>query len=142
MRGAEGLITKKFPQFWIMNFSILSNQFLIFIIVGFLTALIDILSVLILENLNINYRICIVFGFLLSVLVNFYLHSMVTFGVKCSHHIFTKFIIVVIINLILTFILVEILIFLEVKLIISKIICLPIIAINGFLLSKYWIFKK
>lgn len=124
-----------------MIFKSIHRQFFIFILVGIITSLIDLLVIFILDFFGFNYRACIFFGYLFAISINYYLHSKITFIKKRSPHIFLRFLIVIFANVLLTYFFVEIFVYFDLDYKIAKVISLPLIAANGFFLSKYWIYK-
>lgn len=119
-----------------------SRQFFTYILVGILCAVIDIGLMQLLIQFGVNYLAAATFGFIAGLITNFLLHSSVTFGVRHSYAAFTRYIAVVLFNYLLTLLAIEISIrWLETPLP-GKILSLPAVAMSGFILSKYWIYKE
>jgi|688.fasta_scaffold893921_2 putative flippase GtrA len=124
-----------------MIFNSIHRQFFIFILVGGITSLIDLLVIFLLEFLGFNYIICIFFGYFFSLFINYFLHSKITFKKKQSPHIFLRFLIVIFVNVLLIYFFVEFFVYFGLDYKIAKVISLPFIAANGFFLSKYWTYR-
>lgn len=118
-------------------------QFFVFIVSGCLTSIVDCtvvyLSLLLTENVNFAISL----GFACGFVVNFILHTKFTFKQKFSVSSGWKLIVVVAINYILTLLLCRALMeLLSLGVLFAKIMTLPAIAVIGFLLSRYWVFKS
>ncbi len=80
-------------------------------------------------------------GFATGLAINFLLHSRLTFSTSYSHGALARYMLVVIANYTITLSAVALSqIFLDMP-IIGKILSLPLVAINGYFLSKHWIYK-
>ncbi len=119
----------------------ISQQFFIFLVVGVLSALIDLTAMQSLIFFGCHYLLSTSVGFLLGLIVNYMLHANLTFKAPSSNLTIFKFGCVVVINYIITMIFVYAALHIFKSALLGKIASLPFIAINGFLLSKYWIFK-
>lgn len=122
----------------------MKTQFLKFIIVGGLCAGVDLSVLYFLILIGFSDLLSITLGFIAGLLVNYYMHARFTFEVqKLYISSGVKFIIVVGINYAITifsiFLLTSTLAF---TVILAKVVSLPVIAINGYLLSKYWVFSN
>ncbi|WP_061532333.1 GtrA family protein [Collimonas arenae] len=120
----------------------INRQFAIFVMGGVISALIDIGSMQILIVLGADKILATSIGFFSGLLFNYIFHARMTFKSKSSILVLCRFLIVVSANYLITIILVycSYSIFHQ-NALLGKIVSLPIVAINGFLLSKYWVFK-
>ncbi|MEO6292395.1 MAG: GtrA family protein [Burkholderiaceae bacterium] len=122
--------------------TLLSRQFLIFILGGFISAVVDVCVMLWLISLNISPFIAATVGFSCGLLFNYSYHAIFTFKSNSSSIILMRFMMVVAVNYLVTLIFVYISYsFLDIGSLPGKLLSLPIVAINGYLLSKHWVFK-
>ncbi|MCX8506577.1 MAG: GtrA family protein [Alphaproteobacteria bacterium] len=128
-----------------MNISLISGrlrQFRVYVAVGIVTALVDVGVMQGLIFAEIPPLWASSFGFFIGFLVNFLLHSRVTFA---SHHnlwVMGKFSLVVLLNYLLTQLFVKISLDGFDMALVGKIASLPVVAVNGFFLCKYWVFAR
>ena len=121
---------------------IINRQFIIFLTGGLMSALIDIFIMQILIGYQVNKLISTSIGFCCGLLFNYAFHANMTFKSRSSFVILFRFFLVVAINYLITILLVYFTYsFFQQNALIGKIISLPIVAINGFFLSKHWVFK-
>lgn len=121
--------------------TLLTPQFIIFVAGGVLCALIDIgIMQFLLANHYAPFAAAST-GFLAGLLVNYAFHAKVTFKNVATPATFLRFICVVGINYLITIALVTLGVAWWQSALAGKIVSLPVVAINGFFLSKYWIFK-
>lgn len=124
-----------------MNNVFFSKVFLIYISVGLTCAAVDIGLMQALLLINVNYLIAATFGFTVGLIVNFLLHTRITFKARYSHWALMRYMVVVLLNYLLT--LLTVFVFqasLNMPLL-GKVISLPLVAINGFFLIKHWVYK-
>lgn len=121
---------------------ILSQQFLIYVAIGLTCAGIDIGLMRIFISQDINYLIAATFGFIAGLILNFSLHTWITFSARYSHRALLRYIVVVFFNYVLTLLFISLFQKLFGMPILGKIFSLPLVAVNGFLLIKYWVHKK
>ncbi len=119
----------------------ISRRFLKFIVVGVFCALIDIGLMRLFIWLNLHYLLAASLGFFVGLVANFLMHTHVTFGAKYSHGTLARFISVVLINYFLTMLMVYLSQVVLNMPILGKLISLPLVAGNGFILSKNWVYK-
>ena len=81
-------------------------------------------------------------GFFSGLIVNFTFHVKLTFKSITSFLILVRFSLVVMVNYFITVAFVMLSFSMLESVLVGKIASLPIVAINGFLLSKYWVFKN
>ena len=91
--------------------------------------------------MGVYYLAAATLGFAAGVVVNFFLHTHITFSKKYSHSALMRFMSVVLINYLLTMLIVSLFQMSLNMPILGKIISLPLVAINGFLLSKNWVYR-
>lgn len=117
------------------------QQFLIYITVGVVCALIDIGAMQGLIYLGYHYGLAASLGFALGLVVNYILHATLTFRAPSSMPTIIKFMVIVIGNYLVTMAF----IFGSQRflggVLVGKVASLPVIAVNGFLFSKYWVFR-
>ena len=119
----------------------ISGQFLIFVSGGVLCAVIDIGLMQLLIMFGTTPLVAATAGFVSGLLVNYLFHAKLTFSSSTSVTGLTKFLSVAGVNYLVTIGFVALSVALIDNALAGKIISLPFIAIYGFLLSKYWIFK-
>jgi putative flippase GtrA len=118
-----------------------SRQFGLFVFGGVLCALVDIgLMQLLLHN-GLHFASATTAGFLAGLLVNYAFHSRVTFDAAATPSSFARYLCVVGINYALTLGCVALAQSLAGMPLAGKLVSLPLVSINGYLLGKYWIFK-
>ncbi|KQQ87766.1 GtrA family protein [Massilia sp. Leaf139] len=116
-------------------------QFLVFIAGGGLSALVDIgLMQLLIVN-GVAPLAATTAGFAAGLCVNYAFHARVTFKNVTSLRTLSRFLCVVGLNYLLTLGLVAVSVALLQQALIGKLLSLPLVAVNGFFLSKHWIFK-
>jgi putative flippase GtrA len=120
-----------------------SKTFIIFCLVGVVSAVVDLSVLYILNNIFVEtVIISVTLAFLVGLAANYILHTNITFCSKASTTNATKFLCVVAFNYLLTLAVINFGVdSAGLGVIVSKIISLPIVAISGFILSKYWVYK-
>ncbi|HBZ05817.1 MAG TPA: hypothetical protein DEP03_05340 [Massilia sp.] len=116
-------------------------QFLIYVVGGLLSALVDIGLMQILIANQQNAFVATSAGFVAGLCVNYAYHAKVTFKNDLGVGSLARYLCVVGANYLLTLGLVGVSLALFDNALIGKIVSLPVVAANGFLLSKIWIFK-
>lgn len=129
-----------------MTFSALASrfwtrQFAIFITGGVLCALVDIGLMQTLQQVGVHAAAAASAGFGAGLLVNYAFHSRITFNAAATPANFTRYLCVVGLNYLLTIACVALAQAFLVDPLIGKLASLPLVAVNTYLLSKYWIFK-
>ena len=117
------------------------RQFLTFVAGGVLCAVIDVGLMQLLIAGGTDYRIATSAGFAAGLLVNYVYHAKVTFGAAATTFNFVRFMCVVALNYLLTIGCVHLAVVLGAGALAGKLVSLPLVAVNGFILSKYWTFK-
>ena len=120
---------------------LVSPQFATFIVGGVLCAAIDIGLMQLLIHNGIGSVAAASAGFGAGLLVNYLFHAKITFQRSTGGANFARYLCVVGINYLITIGLVALAAALFDWPLAGKLVSLPIVAVNGFLLSKYWIFK-
>jgi putative flippase GtrA len=119
-----------------------SRQFGTFIAGGLLCALVDIGVMQGLLRAGAHFTGATTAGFLAGLLVNYAFHSRVTFDDAASTSSFARYLCVVGLNYLLTMGCVSLAVSLAGMPLLGKIVSLPLVSISGYLLSKFWIFRK
>jgi putative flippase GtrA len=90
---------------------------------------------------GVYYLVATTLGFFVGLIANFLLHTHITFGANYSHGALARFASVVLINYCMTLLMVYLFQMMVNMPLLGKLISLPLVAINGFLLSKNWVYK-
>jgi putative flippase GtrA len=120
---------------------VLAPQFLVFVAGGGLSALVDIGLMQLLISNHVDAFLATSAGFVAGLCVNYAFHSKVTFQNVMNMETLVRFICVVGVNYLLTLALVALSLSVFENALIGKLVSLPVVAVNGFFLSKHWIFK-
>ncbi len=118
-----------------------SRQFLVFVAGGILCALIDVGLMQLLLLLGVHYSLAASAGFGTGLLVNYAFHTKITFEKSATSSNFIRYMCVVGINYLLMLASVALAATFLDNPLAGKLVSLPIVAINGYLLSKHWIYK-
>jgi putative flippase GtrA len=118
------------------------RQFATFMAGGLLCALIDIGVMQLLLRGGVHFAGATTAGFLAGLLVNYAFHSRVTFDAAASASSFARYLCVVGLNYLLTIGCVALAVSLAGMPLAGKIASLPLVSVNGYLLGKFWIFRK
>lgn len=118
----------------------LSRQFLVFVVGGLSCALVDIGLMQFLLYRGIHPVGAASGGFLLGLFVNFFFHANLTFRSGHGSPVFLRFLAVVAVNYVITLGFVSLAVWMEAGALVGKVLSLPMVAINGFWLSKRWVF--
>jgi putative flippase GtrA len=124
----------------INKFEILRQAFK-FTLVGIISTIADIGVLRILISLKADDVIAIGLSFFIGVIINYMLHGIYTFQSTLSRKSIVKYFAVIIMNYLITNLIIFTFKEYNYSIIYSKLISIPFIAINGFILSKYWIYK-
>lgn len=117
------------------------RQFALFVAGGLISALADIGAMQLLIWRGIHYSLATSVGFALGLLVNYAFHATLTFRESGNASSFLRYLCVVGLNYAITLGCVALSVQLLGQALPGKIASLPVVAINGFVLSKYWIFR-
>ncbi|SIP87301.1 GtrA family protein [Aquipseudomonas alcaligenes] len=118
-----------------------TRQVVVFLLVGLLTAAVDIGAMQVLIGFGAHYAYAVSAGFILGLVVNYFGHAMWTFEVRHSLASALEFLVVVLINYGLTMVCVALSMHLLDMALPGKLLSLPVVAANGYLLTKYWVFR-
>ncbi len=118
-----------------------ARRFSIFVMVGAVCALLDIGLMQGLMAIGVYYLAATTLAFAVGVVANFFLHTHVTFDKAYSHTALVRFLGVVLVNYLLTLLVVASFQAGWHMPMLGKLASLPLVAINGFLLSRYWVYR-
>ena len=117
------------------------RQFAVFVAGGLLSALVDIGLMQALISYGAHYASATTAGFAAGLLVNYAFHSRVTFSSPASAGNFARYLCLLGFNYLLTMACVGLSVPWLGSALAGKLLSLPLVALNGFVLGKYWIFK-
>jgi putative flippase GtrA len=122
--------------------AIFDRSFLLYLAGGVLSALVDIGGMQWLIAVGMAPLLAASIGFLAGLCVNYVFHSRLTFrgGARSSASL-PRYLSVVALNYLLTLGMVAASLAMFDQALAGKVLSLPLIAINGYLLGKHWIFK-
>ncbi len=116
-------------------------RFLKFLLVGAISAIVDIGAFWLLLDWKLSLQVSATVSFISGLIVNFSLHSFYTFSSKIDIPKAIKFIAVVAINYAISIFFVYFFVYCSLSPLMGKIFSLPVIAINGFMLSRGWVYR-
>jgi putative flippase GtrA len=121
------------PPYW--------RQIAIYLTGGVLSALTDIGAMLLLLSFGAHHMAATSGGFAAGLAVNYMFHTRITFNASTSAASLTRYLCVVGLNFMLTlgFVMLSVPFFNNP--LVGKLLSLPIVAINGYLLGKHWVYK-
>jgi putative flippase GtrA len=114
---------------------------MVFIAGGLLCAIIDVGVMQMLLMATVPVMLATSAGFFAGLGINFIFHSKVTFKRASNASTVGRYLCVVLINYVITLAIVYAAVALGASAIAGKVFALPLIAVNGFLLSKFWIYR-
>jgi putative flippase GtrA len=117
------------------------RQFALFVTGGLVCALVDVGLMQALVAGGVHFASATTAGFAAGLLVNYAFHSRVTFEATATPFNFMRYLCVVGVNYLLTMAFVSLSVALLGYPLAGKLVSLPLVALNGFVLGKYWIFK-
>jgi putative flippase GtrA len=117
------------------------RQFAVYVSGGLVTAATDVGLMQLLIASGMHYASATTAGFLAGLLVNYAFHSRVTFAHATTPLTFMRFMCVVGLNYLLTMACVALSVSLLGEALPGKIVALPAVALNGYVLGKFWIFR-
>ncbi len=117
------------------------RQFAVFVTGGLLSAAVDIGLMQALIGYGAHYASATTAGFAAGLLVNYAFHSRVTFSTPATAGNFARYLCLLGFNYLLTMACVSLSVPLVGSALAGKLVSLPLVALNGFVLGKYWIFK-
>jgi putative flippase GtrA len=118
-----------------------SRQFLVFIAGGVLSAIVDIGTMMLLVRSGFPLFVATSGGFALGLAVNYLYHARLTFDVSPRTASVARYLAIVGANYGLTLLFVFVAQALLGNALLGKVASLPAVAVNGFLLSKFWAFR-
>ncbi|MBN6071050.1 GtrA family protein [Aggregatibacter actinomycetemcomitans] len=116
---------------------------IIFLFVGSSSALVDIGCLYLFSKILLwNNELSISLAFILGLVFNYFSHTYFTFQEKANVGNLVRYLILVLLNYINTIVLMYFLTeLLHIDIIVAKVITLPFIAVNTFVISKVWVYK-
>ncbi|TFW30403.1 GtrA family protein [Massilia horti] len=117
------------------------RQFAVFVAGGLLCAVADVGLMQALLAAGMHYAGATTAGFAVALLVNYAFHSHVTFEQAATPIGFARYLCGVGLNYLLTLGCVALTVALLGNPLYGKLVSLPLVAVNGYVLGKYWIFK-
>ena len=118
-----------------------SQQFIVFCVVGIISAIIDVASLMELVQLGVPPFFAVTIAFFFGLVVNLWLHSHLTFQTRVNTQNAVRFLMVIVMNYVFTVGFVFLFEQLGLSYLIGKILSLPLVAIHGFLWGRLWVFK-
>lgn len=119
----------------------MKRQFLVYVGVGILSAVVDIGTMQSLMWFGVDYRIAVTVAFAVGLVFNYLCHERVTFRATRSTGTMLRFGVLVLANYGLTLLCVELSLQLVGSVLAGKVASLPLVAVNGFLWGRYWVFR-
>ena len=116
-------------------------KFVVYMIVGLLSAIIDLTTLNILISQDITQWLAVSVAFIAGFVFNVKAHALFTFASPLTSKSALKFTAVIAVNYLLTLLIIESLTALSCSLMTAKVVSLPIIAVSGFLLGRHWAFR-
>ena len=116
-------------------------KFVVYVIVGSASAIIDLLTLSILISINTKQWLAVTIALIAGFAFNLKAHSLFTFVSPLTRISGIRFTAVAAINYLLTLTIIETLTAFSFSLITAKLVSLPIIAGSGYLLGRHWAFK-
>jgi putative flippase GtrA len=120
----------------------MTRQFLVYVSVGGLSAVVDVLTLQALLWLAVDHRLAVIAGLVLGTTVNYLCHERFTFQAKRSTGTLLRFGALLLVNYALTLLLVQTSVTLFDSVLLGKFVAMPLVAVNGFLCGRYWVFRK
>lgn len=117
------------------------RQFGLFLIGGGLSALIDVGLMQGLIIAGVHYLTAASAGFISGLLFNYLFHARLTFRNPMTARSFLRYLTLVGVNYLFTLACIGLAVHWGALPVIGKLVSLPLVAVNGFLIGKYWIFK-
>ena len=118
-----------------------TRQFAVFVTGGLICALADVGLMQLLLQAGVQATAAASAGFAAGLLVNYAFHSRVTFNAAANPASFARYLCVVGVNYLVTIACVAAASAAFDNPLAGKLLSLPLVAVNGYLLGKYWIFK-
>ena len=119
----------------------LSRQFAIFTAVGLFSAAVDLGTLFTFVRFGVSPYVALTVGFICGLGINVWLHARYTFESALRAENSIRFLLVVVMNYVLTLGVVFVFERLGLGYLFGKIAALPLVSLHGFLWSKHWVFK-
>lgn len=119
----------------------MKRQFLVYLTVGVLSALLDVAVMQLLIVYGVDYRLATSAGFVLGLVFNYLCHQRITFRSRLSLASTLRYITVVGFNYLITLGLVMATVALWQNALPGKLLALPVVALIGFFAARAWIFR-
>ena len=116
-------------------------QFITFTAVGLFSGVVDFCAFFFFIQCGIGQFVALTIAFFSGVFINIWLHSQLTFDSKLRVRNVKRFLLVVGMNYVLTLSVVFVFQQLGHDYMLGKFASLPLVALHGFLWSKYWVFN-
>lgn len=123
---------------------LLKINFIVFCLVGGASAIADVFSLFLFLRFEIfDDFFSVSASFFIGLVVNYYLHTHVTFRSKPTINNIIKFLCVVLFNYAITLFVIYVFVdYIRFDIIVAKLISLPIVSVCGYFLSKYWVYSN
>lgn len=121
--------------------ALMRPQFVLYLAMGVITALVDVGTMALLLSAGTEVQLATTSGFVVGLIVNYVLHSRVTFVARINWQTARRFWVIVLVNYGLTLLMVLAVQWLGQSALAGKLASLPVVAIHGFLLGKFWAFR-
>jgi putative flippase GtrA len=119
----------------------ISRQFIIYLIVGVLSAIVDIGTMQLALSFAASINLAVTLGYACGLTFNYLCHERITFKASTSPRTLVRYGICVLGNYLLTLVFVFAAVHWFDAAMAGKLASLPVVAVIGFLAGKYWIFK-
>lgn len=120
----------------------MTRQFLVYVFIGVLSALLDIGTMQALIWFGVHYRIAVTLAFGIGLVFNYLCHERVTFRARRSTGTIVRYGVLVLLNYGLTLLCVQLSVTYFDSVLAGKLVSLPLVAVNGFLCGRYWVFRE
>lgn len=121
---------------------VVPRSFLVYVAVGVVCAVIDIGLMQLLISGGMAALLAASVAFFVSLFANYFLQSRLTFKHAGGNEAFARFLILVALNYGITLLFVVAGLHFWNNALAGKVVSLPVIAVTGFLLGRFWVFKK
>jgi putative flippase GtrA len=120
---------------------VILRQFMVYIVVGVLTAILDIGTMQLLLLAGVAYPLAVSVGFGVGLLFNYLMQQRVTFKAAHSFKSLWRYALLLLLNYLLTLGCVELGVRMLDSILLGKLLSLPLVAVNGFVLGRYWVYR-
>jgi len=118
------------------------RQFLVYVGIGILSAVVDIGCMQLLLLWGWHHGVAVTAGFAVGLVFNYICHQRITFRAEHTAGSVLRFSLLVLMNYALTLGCVQLSVLLLDNVLAGKLASLPLVAVNGFLWGRYWIFRR